>query len=66
MTKKLYKCEGFSATCWLENACVIKSTFNPNHIWKRSKYVEHAVRNILPLEFKCEIDKKIKKAVPCQ
>jgi hypothetical protein len=65
MSRRLYKCEGFCDECWLENKCVIKSTFNPQHIWKRSRYVSECQRNLKSMTVKCNRDDSIKEVKPC-
>jgi len=66
MSRKLYQCEGFSDECWLENKCVIKSTFNPQHIWKRSQYVNEQMSTSQPMNVKCNRDNSIKEVKLCQ
>jgi len=65
-TQRLYKCEGFNKKCYMENNCVIKNTFNPNHIYKRSRYVKDMVRNNRSLIIKCSADGTNKEVRPCQ
>ena len=66
MSAKLYKCEGFSEDCWLENKCICKSTFNPMHIWKENRYMIRKIRNRDTLVVKCDRDGEDKEVRSCQ
>jgi hypothetical protein len=66
MPRPLYKCSEFKEECYMENDCVIKNTFNPCHIWKRSRWVSEVTRYGNNFHVTCSKDKKIKEVRPCQ